>query len=189
MNTGADLFSLMVHFATLSFLAISGAISTAPDMHRFLVEEKHWMTHTQFSDSIALAQAAPGPNILFVALLGFQAAGWSGAVVALGSMVIPSSKLVFVTWRWKKSREDTHLVKALRMGLSPIAIGLTVSTGLILIRTAAVPVSGLVLDWRIACLVALVAATLVFSLKTKRNPLWMIGLGAVVGMLLTLGPQ
>jgi chromate transporter len=186
MNGSADLLSLMTHFATLSFLAISGAISMAPDMHRYLVDEKHWMTHTQFSDSIALAQAAPGPNILFVALLGFQAASWPGAVVALGSMVIPSSILVFITWRWKKSREDSRLVRALRLGLSPIAIGLTVSTGLVLIRTAAVPESGFVFDWHITCLVALAVATLIFSLKTKRNPLWMIGLGALVGMLLAL---
>jgi chromate transporter len=185
MSGSADLIGLMMHFGTLSFLAISGAIATAPDMHRFLVDEKHWMTHTQFSDSIALAQAAPGPNILFVALLGFQAASWPGAVVSLASMVIPSSVLVFITWRWKKSREDTRLVRALRMGLSPIAIGLTVSTGLVLIRTALVPETGLMLDWRIFTLVALVVATLTFSLKTSRNPLWMIGLGAVVGMLTT----
>jgi chromate transporter len=186
MSGGADLLGLMMHFGSLSFLAISGAIAMAPDMHRFLVDEKHWMTHTQFSDSIALAQAAPGPNILFVALLGFQAASWSGAAVSLASMVIPSSVLVFMTWRWKKSREDSHLVKALRMGLSPIAIGLTVSTGLVLIRTAAVPESGLVLDWSFVCLILLAIATLVFSLKSRRNPLWMIGLGAVVGFLISL---
>jgi chromate transporter len=186
MNHNVDLLALMTHFATLSFLAISGAIAMTPDMHRFLVDEKHWMTHTQFSDSIALAQAAPGPNILFVALLGFQAASWTGAFVALSSMVIPSSILVYITWRWKKSREDTRLVRALRMGLSPIAVGLTVSTGLVLIQTAAVAQTGLVLDWRFACLMVLVLATLFLSLKTKRNPLWMIGLGAIVGMLITL---
>ena len=180
MTHQADLLGLMSHFATLSFLAISGAIAMTPDMHRFLVDEKHWMTHTQFSDSIALAQAAPGPNILFVALLGFQAASWPGAAVALGSMVIPSSVLVFITWRWKKSREDTRLVQALRMGLSPIAIGLTVSTGVVLIQTAAVAETGLVVDWRLASLIFLALATVLFSLKTKRNPLWMIGLGAVV---------
>jgi chromate transporter len=187
MSGTADLYGLMMHFGTLSFLAVSGAIAMAPDMHRFLVDEKHWMTHTQFSDSIALAQAAPGPNILFVALLGFQAASWPGAVVALGSMVIPSSVLVYMTWRWKKSREDSHLVKALRLGLSPVAVGLTISTGLVLIRTAAVPDTGFVLDWRIASLIGLSIATLAFSLKSKRNPLWMIGCGAVVGMLISLG--
>jgi chromate transporter len=186
MSPNFDLIEMMQHFATLSVIAISGAISTAPEMHRFLVDEKHWMTHIQFSDSIAMAQAAPGPNILFVALLGFQAAGWTGAIAALSAMVIPSSLLVYATWMWKKSRDDTRLVKALRLGLSPIAIGLTVSTGLILVRTAAVPETGFVLDLRIAALSGLVMATLLFSLKAKRNPLWMIGLGAIVGSLLTL---
>jgi chromate transporter len=184
MNQPVDLFALMTHFATLSFIAISGAISTAPEMHRFLVDEKHWMTHTQFSDSIALAQAAPGPNILFVALLGFQAASWAGAMVALAAMVIPSSVMVYATWLWKKRRDDTRLVKSLRMGLSPVAIGLTVASGLVLIRSAAIPETGLLLDWRFLTLMALVGVTLVFSLKSRRNPLWMIGLGALVGTAL-----
>ena len=70
----ADLLALFVHFASLSPLAIGGALGTSPEMHRYLVDERGWLSHTQFVDSIALAQAAPGPNILFVTLLGWPAA-------------------------------------------------------------------------------------------------------------------
>ena len=68
--TAADWLSLFMHFASLSILAVGGAITTAPDMQRFLVVEHGWLSHDQFTSSIALAQAAPGPNILFVPLLG-----------------------------------------------------------------------------------------------------------------------
>ena len=67
-----DWLDLFAHFATLSLLAVGGAITTAPDMHRFLVEGRHWLTDPQFSASIAIAQSAPGPNVLFVALMGWN---------------------------------------------------------------------------------------------------------------------
>lgn len=67
-----DWLSLFNHFASLSLLAVGGAMTTAPEMHRYLVDETHWLSETQFTSSIALAQAAPGPNILFVALMGWN---------------------------------------------------------------------------------------------------------------------
>jgi chromate transporter len=67
-----DWFDLFAHFAVLSVLGIGGAITTAPEMHRFLVDEKQWLTDASFSSSIALAQSAPGPNVLFVALMGWN---------------------------------------------------------------------------------------------------------------------
>ena len=63
---------LFLHFASLSLLAVGGAITTAPDMHRYLVSEQGWLSEAQFTSSIALSQAAPGPNVLFVALLGWN---------------------------------------------------------------------------------------------------------------------
>ena len=66
-----DCLALFQHFLTLSLLAVGGAITTVPDMHRFLVLEQHWLSDGQFSASIALAQAAPGPNLLFVSVLAW----------------------------------------------------------------------------------------------------------------------
>ena len=82
-------FALFAHFLLLSLLAIGGAITVAPDMHRVLVDGLGLLTDAQFNASIAIAQAAPGPNVLFVAVMGYQAAGLAGAVGAgrVGSAV------------------------------------------------------------------------------------------------------
>jgi hypothetical protein len=64
----SDWLALFNHFLSLSLLAVGGAIITAPDMHRFLVDENQWLTEQQFSSSIALAQS--GSNI-FVNLADF----------------------------------------------------------------------------------------------------------------------
>ena len=63
---------LFGHFAMLSLLAIGGAITTVPEIHRYIVGQRGWLDDVSFSGSIALAQAAPGPNVLFVALMGWN---------------------------------------------------------------------------------------------------------------------
>ena len=84
MNTlpAGDLLALFLHFLTLSLLSIGGAMSTAPEMQRYFVVERGWIGEADFTTAIALAQAAPGPNVLFVPVLGFQAAGLPGAAAA-----------------------------------------------------------------------------------------------------------
>src|SRR5262249_814244 len=76
------LLTLALQFSLLSFLAIGGAITALPEMHRQAVDVYHWMTSTQFTQLVAIAQAAPGPNVLIVTLIGQQVAGIPGALVA-----------------------------------------------------------------------------------------------------------
>ncbi|HRK12254.1 MAG TPA: chromate transporter, partial [Thauera sp.] len=93
MNTlpAGELLELFLHFLTLSLLSIGGAMSTAPEMHRYFVTERGWLGDADFTTAVALAQAAPGPNVLFVPVLGFQAAGLPGAAAALVGILLPST--------------------------------------------------------------------------------------------------
>ena len=91
--TPVDLPALFVHFLLLSLLAVGGAITTAPDMHRYLVTEHGWISDAQFTTSVALAQAAPGPNLLFVAVLFMLLWGLRALWARLtGQPVSPGSK-------------------------------------------------------------------------------------------------
>jgi hypothetical protein len=47
-----DWLDLFLHFAMLSLLSLGGTITTAPEMHRYLVDEKNWLTDFSFSSSI-----------------------------------------------------------------------------------------------------------------------------------------
>ena len=91
--SASDLFGLFTHFLVLSMLSIGGAITTVPDMHRYIVDEHHWLTDAQFTTSIAIAQAAPGPNVLFVAVLGWNVAGPLGTLATMTGILIPSTVL------------------------------------------------------------------------------------------------
>ena len=178
----ADWLSLFVHFAGLSLLCVGGAITTAPDMHRFLVQEKAWLTDPQFSASIAIAQAAPGPNVLFTALMGWNvglnAGGlWTallGMVLCLGGIMIPSSVLVYLTAHWSHRNRELRAVRAFKQGMAPVVVALLIATGWILATG-----NGYALANAPAWAVTAVAALFVW--RTRVHLLWLLGAGAVLG--------
>lgn len=188
--TLANWLDLFTHFASLSLLAVGGAITTAPDMHRYLVTQQAWLSDAQFSSSIALSQAAPGPNVLFVALLGWNvglnagggpaggAVAWGmallGVLVTLVAIMLPSSVLTYTATRWAHHNRDLRAVRAFKTGMSPIVIALLVATGWLLSVAHNQPGR----DWPLWLLTA-VTAVLVW--RTKVHMLWLIGAGALLG--------
>ncbi|HJV24199.1 MAG TPA: chromate transporter [Aromatoleum sp.] len=172
-----DFADLFLHFLMLSLLSIGGAMATAPEMHRFLVDERGWISDADFTTAIALAQAAPGPNVLFVPVLGYQAAGVLGAVAALVGILLPSTLLSLGVSRWGAQRRDTPAVRAFTAGLAPVTVGLVFATGWLL----SLPFIGEP-SHRAGALV-LIVATMAVTLKTRLAPMWMIAVGAIVGAL------
>ena len=188
----SDWLALFNHFLSLSLLAVGGAIILAPDIHRFLVDENQWLTEQQFSSSIALAQSAPGPNVLFVGLMGWNVGlnagaglggGWiSVALSALGMLIsllgimLPSSILTYTTTRWAQKHRDNRGVRAFKLGMAPVVIALLVSTGWLLTASHNDPMR----DWPLWVL-TLMAMGLVW--RTRIHLLWLIGSGALIGAL------
>ncbi len=190
--TAADWLDMFQHFASLSLLAVGGAITTAPDMHRYLVDETHWLSESQFTSSIALAQAAPGPNILFVALMGWnvglnaaasQGGGWMsamlaalGLLVAMLGIMLPSSVLTYTATRWAHQHRERLGIRAFKSGMAPIVIALLLATAWLLTMSHDQPAQ----DWP---LYALTLATTLIVWRTKVHMLWLIGAGALLGAL------
>ena len=69
------------HFTQLSLIAFGGGNTILPEMQRQVVDIHHWMTAQEFSALFAMAQAAPGPNMMIVPLVGWHVAGLSGLLV------------------------------------------------------------------------------------------------------------
>lgn len=170
----AELWAMGLHFTMLSLLAIGGAITTTPEMQRWVVGERGWLTDGQFTASVALAQAAPGPNLLFVAVIGWNVAGLAGVATTLAGSLLPSSVLALLATRWG-TQNHTHLaVRAFKAGLAPLTIGMLLATGWVLTEPLR--------DHRVAT-AGLVLAAVAFMHFTRRSPLWPIALGAGVGAL------
>ena len=188
--TAIDWLALLTHFLSLSLLAVGGAITTAPDMHRYLVTEQHWLSDSQFTSSIALAQAAPGPNVLFIAVLGWNvglnagggvgvgawAYGLLGVSIAMIGILLPSTTLTFAVTRWAHQNRELRWVRAFKQGMAPIVIALLISTGWILTASHGSQVQNCPL-W------LLTAASAVIVWRTRLHLLWLLGAGGLIGAM------
>src|SRR5215831_19315513 len=135
-NDPATLAALFLQFAILSFFAIGGASSAVPEMHRQTVEVTQWLTERQFSELFAVAQAMPGPNVMFVALLGHFIAGVPGAVVATVAMCGPTCFLAYGVSRVFERFRNARWRIAIQAGLVPVTVGLIAASALIIVRAA-----------------------------------------------------
>jgi chromate transporter len=172
MHAPVDWLALFSHFLLLSLLSIGGAITVAPDMHRVMVEQMGLLTDAQFNASIAIAQASPGPNVLFVAVMGYQAAGLLGASVTLVGIMLPSTTLALAVARWGHARREWRAVQAFKAGMAPIVIALMFATGWIL--SAETP------GWRH---LLLTAAAAIIVWRTRIHLLVLIAVGGILGAL------
>ena len=178
----SDWIALFLHYLSLSLLSIGGAITTAPDMHRFLVDQHCWLTDAQFNASIAIAQAAPGPNVLFIALLGWNVGlnaggmlnGLLGVLVAMTGILIPSTTLTYLAASWGHRNRQLRAVRAFKQGMAPIVVALLIATGWIL----ATANSGTLKDWPL-WLATAITALIVW--RTKMHMLWLLSTGAFLG--------
>ena len=182
--TSVEWFALLLHFASLSLLAVGGAITTVPDMHRFLVTEKLWLSESQFTSSIAIAQAAPGPNVLFVALMGWNvglnAGGYGhallGVAVSMLGILLPSTTLTFLAARWGHQNRELRAVRAFKTGMAPIVVALLIATGWVLANNI-----GKTLEQWHVWVISLVAAVVVW--RSKIHLLWLLGAGGLLGWM------
>ena len=165
---------LALHLALLSLTAIGGGVVlVAPDVHHYVSVENHWLTDQQFAAMYALAQAAPGPNLLFVTLIGWLLKGWLGAVVVTAAAIVPSSLLVLALGKVisRHGGGDGRWATALRDTLAPLAAGMLAGAAWTFLSVAGA-------GWRGSAL-ALAAAAVAYG--SKLNPLWLIALGALAG--------
>lgn len=172
MTDSNPLGALGLHFLTLSLLAVGGANAVLPEMHRQVVEVAGWMTDAQFAQTYAIAQAAPGPNMLVVTLIGWSVAGFWGALVATAAMCGPTCVLAyFAGGIWDKFREAKWR-RVIQTALVPLTIGLIAASGVLLAEGAA-------RSWSTA---AFTVVTAIILMVTRISPIWMLAVGAGLGI-------
>jgi chromate transporter len=167
MSEGS-LSRIALTFATLSLFSVGGAPAIIPEIHRQVVDGLGWMTDAGFSNAFAISQAAPGPNMMIISLIGWRVAGIAGLFVATIATIGPPGLIALAAGRLFARVADEQWFPQVKAGLAPIVVGLYLASGLV---TARVADSNLVL-WAITLAVA------GFILGTRRNPLWALAGGA-----------
>src|SRR5207244_5518861 len=87
-------------------------------------EVHHLMTSAQFAELYTLAQVAPGPNFMYVTLIGWHLAGWAGAAATTIPILVPATTLTLLVGHLNERYPNAPIGRAIRRGLAPITIGL-----------------------------------------------------------------
>jgi chromate transporter len=169
---GDILITLAVQFAIMSLLAFGGANAVVPEIHRQAVELRSWMNERQFTDMFAISQAAPGPNVMLVTLIGYHVAGLAGAIVTTLAMCGPTAVLAHFLGRTWDRFKDAPWRMAVQAGLVPISVGLVGASAIVLTRAADH-------SWVAVVITGVTAATAYWA---RLNPLWLIGIAGLVGL-------
>ena len=175
------LLHILLLFSSLSLLSIGGGNTVLPEMHYKSVVDYHWLTDSQFADVFAISQAAPGPSILIVTLIGYKAGltaggeviGIAGALLATVAIMFPAGFLVyFVVQFWERAR-DSGVRRAIEKGFAPLTVGLVLASGYVMSKAADH-------DWRAYLLTGVCTVIFVF---TKVNPLIVVAIAGFLGWL------
>ncbi|WP_144112822.1 chromate transporter [Paraburkholderia sp. BCC1886] len=166
------LLALAIIFSQLSLLAFGGGNTILPEMQRQVVTVHHWMPASEFSALFALAQAAPGPNLMIVTLVGWHVAGWAGMLVTSVAKFGPSSIVtVLALHAWDRFK-DRPWRRWAQLGLVPVTSGI-VAASAALIAQASDPTA---IAWAITAFTAAMAS------KTRIHPLWLLAAGSLIGL-------
>jgi chromate transporter len=163
---------IAARFAALSLVAIGGINAILPEIHRVVVDVEGWMTSAEFADLFALAQLAPGPNAMVVALVGWKVAGVAGALVATIATCGPSSVACYIAWQWADRLRESKMRVVAQRALAPIAIGLILASGYTLARGA---------DRSPGAFALTLIATVALA-WTRVNPVWVLLVAGVAGL-------
>jgi chromate transporter len=172
MNHSSPVMELTLHLAVMSLMAVGGGVVLlGPDVSHYVVDARHWLSGEQFAAAYAIAQAAPGPNMLFISLVGWLIAGWAGAVCTTLAVIVPSTLLTLFVIRMNLARHGGRLTRALSDAFAPMSIGFLAATAWLFAQMSNS-------DWR-GDVLTLVSALIV--LRSKLNPVVLIAAGAVLG--------
>ena len=159
-------------FAWLSLLQFGGTNAVMPEMHRQAVDVLRWMDATTFANLFALAQLAPGPNVMIVSLVGWQVAGLAGLLVATLAMTVPPCLLAFAASRLMLRAGQSRWLLIVKDGLVPLAIGMILASGAVMTGVSSHgPLN-----------IAITVGATAFVALTEFNLLWALGAAIALGL-------
>lgn len=125
----AQLWDLLVAFARASNLGFGGGPAVVPLIKIEVVERYQWLTNAEFTDALAVGNALPGPIATKLAgYIGYQQAGWLGALVANIGVILPTVLAVILLANFLMKYSNSLILKGMLKGVRPVVVVLIAYT-------------------------------------------------------------
>jgi len=132
-----NLLQLFWSFLQVGMFSIGGGYAAMPLIQNEVVLNHGWLTMSEFTDLITIAEMTPGPIAVNSAtFVGIRIAGLPGAVAATFGCIFPSMVLVsllsFLYYRYK----SVSALQSVLASLRPAVVALIAAAGLSIWQTA-----------------------------------------------------
>ncbi|NPV55000.1 MAG: chromate transporter [Firmicutes bacterium] len=176
----ALIFQIFSVFFSIGAFTFGGGYAMVPLIQRDIVERRRWLERGDFVDSLAIAQSAPGPIAINVAVMtGYKIAGVPGAMVATLGAALPSFITLLVIAAFFLGIQDVPAVQAFLKGMRPAIVSLILASVIPIGRTAIASWSGLIIS-------ALALAALV---GLNLHPILVIVFAGIAGLIIETLPR
>ncbi len=129
---GSTLTKMAVFFAKAGAFVFGSGLAIVPFLHAGVVTENHWLTESQFVDSVAVAMITPGPVVITVGFIGYLVAGFPGATVAALATFFPCYLLTVLPAPYFKKIAKNQSVKAFVEGITAAVVGALVGAVIVI---------------------------------------------------------
>lgn len=168
------LLKIVSVFSGISLSLFGGGYVMIPIMQSLFVTELKWLSNQEFIDSIAFSQLTPGPILVSAFFTGYKLAGIAGAVLATLAIFLPSAMLMIIVAKIFRQNVDSVLMKNALAGIKPVVVGMILVSAIKLFFSVAyTPVS-----------IVLFFAAFILSFRFKFNPVYLILIALMVGVVL-----
>lgn len=163
-------------FFFISPATFGGGYAMIPLLEKAIIERNQWMNREDITDVLAVAQTVPGSIAVNAAtFIGYRLAGVIGSVAATVGMITPTFIIILVLASLFLEFQHYPIVQAAFLGIRLAIVAL--------IFFAAVKTGKTAIADKTTAAAAL--ATIVILLFTPVHPMFVIVIGAFLGIVLT----
>ena len=170
----------------IGLFSIGGGYVAIPLIQHQIVELNGWLTATEFTDVITIAEMTPGPIAINAStFVGIRIAGVPGALVSTFACVLPSCVIVLLLAKLYYQYRNLNAIQYVLSGLRPAVVAMIASAGMNLMLLAFFANDLPSFDatqWN-GVSMAIFAAGLLLLRKGKVNPLYIMGGAGIVGLI------
>ena len=163
-------------FSGISLSLFGGGYVMIPIMQSLFVTDLKWLTNREFIDSIAFSQLTPGPILVSAFFTGYKLAGFAGAGLATLAIFLPSAILMIMVSKIFNDHINSVKMKNALAGIKPVVVGMIFASAVKLFFS--VPVTPVA--------IILFITSFILSFRLKFNPVYLIGISLVMGLVLHL---
>ncbi len=170
---------LFLTYLKIGFFGFGGGYAMLSLIQNETVVRHAWITGAEFSDILALSQMTPGPIAINSATyIGYTVAGFPGAVAATSAVCLPCLLLMILITRFVLRLKENPYLKGAIAGIRPVVIGMIAAATLLLVFPKNGGEGCFSGFWSY-----MIFAGCMVGLWFKRNPILLLALSAVAGIL------